>query len=1246
MRSRGPFPSILVAVCTLGAALWPGRAAAATFTVTNTNDTGAGSLRQAITSANAAAGLDFIVFAIPGAGPHTIVPLSPLPDINSPVSIDGTTQPGFAGAPIIELNFLAASVNFGFIVPVGGSTFRGLVLNRYFAAGMLLHSVGGNVIQGCYIGTDVTGNVVMGANGGIAMSASNNNLIGGTTAAARNVIAGNAGGDGINVSGCTGTVIQGNYIGTNASGTAALPNNAGISLGTSPNTLIGGTVPRAGNLISGNNSIGINIQGVSDGTLIQGNLIGTDVNGTVAIRNGRGINVTTNTVIAVGGTTPAARNVVSGNGVPGDSLGSGVHFFGSGGTVQGNFIGTDVTGAFPIPNSGNGVLVQGPTNLIGGTAPGAGNRIAFNALAGVSVVTSFSGGTPVRGNAILNNGGLGIDLGVTGPTPNDPVDADGGANLQQNFPVITSVSFPTGNTNIQGTLNSAANTTFTLEFFGNPACDPSGFGEGEAPLGTAMVTTNGAGDAAFNVTFPSAGGPVITATATDPGGNTSEFSQCPVGVPTATPTQTGTATPTVTPTPPPNPGLGGQTFNEFRVCPPGSGPTGVASGPDGAIWFTESAGNRIGRITMNGVISDFPVLTAASQPDGIASGPDGALWFTESAGNRIGRITTVGVVTEFPLPNPGSSPRGITAGPDGALWFTESAGNRIGRITTAGVITEFPLPNPGSSPVGITSGPDGALWFTESGGHRIGRVTTGGAITEFPLPGGTGAPHGIASGADGALWFTEAADNEIGRISTGGAILEFPLPTPGSAPRGIAPGADLNLWFTESNGSRIGRITPGGAVTEFPIPTASGTPEGIIGGPDGALWFAEVSPSKIGRITTSGESGGNRFISVRFPILADSNLSGAPGTGDTAVRVVRLGDQLFVLGPWEDCSGSNLNVLTGSNPDGMGRFQTFTRIHDDQTEQATVSSLSPDGRPTGISMQVTGPGGNRTGSGGLFDTNGDGVADGIVGNESGGQNLAVMMSFVYSDVTGDGRPDYVSLPWAQTSILGTQPIPGSTSNPQVWIPLADTTGDGIPDTVAFDLDGDGAADPGSFLGPLIGPNPAGSVPGRFYTLAPCRVIDTRNAVGPFGGPALAANAERTFAVVGQCGIPADARAISVNLTVTQPTAQGHLSIYPAGGPIALVSAMNYRADQTRANNAIVLLGASGDFTVSCSQLGGTTHFILDVNGYFAAPVNGSAIAETRGGSGSPGRRADWILLALTAGAWPAAWLFWTRRRRD
>ena len=296
--------------------------------------------------------------------------------------------------------------------------------------------------------------------------------------------------------------------------------------------------------------------------------------------------------------------------------------------------------------------------------------------------------------------------------------------------------------------------------------------------------------------------------------------------------------------------LRGQTITEFPVPTPGSGPSGVTSGPDGNVWFTEANAGKVGRITPGGVfLPEFPTPGGALA---ITAGPDGNLWFTEPFA-AIGRITTAGVVTDFPLESM-LNPADITAGPDGNLWYTAydlDHVSRVGRITTAGVITEFNTPT-ASDPVGIAAGPDGNLWFAESFAGQIGRITTSGVITEFPVPTSSGSPFGIAAGSDGNLWFTEALGNKIGRITTAGVVTEFPIPTASSMPLGIAAGPDGSLWFTEANANQIGRITTAGVITEFPVPTSNSFPFDIALGPDGSLWFTENGGNKIGRLRTGG----------------------------------------------------------------------------------------------------------------------------------------------------------------------------------------------------------------------------------------------------------------------------------------------------------------------------------------------------------------------------------------------------------
>lgn len=270
---------------------------------------------------------------------------------------------------------------------------------------------------------------------------------------------------------------------------------------------------------------GILIQ--ADNCIIQGNFIGTDATGTSTLANGETGVFINGQGNLIGGTALTARNVISGNGSFGIAMNSVVA---SNNTIQGNFIGTDVSGTVALGNAGGGVGAFGGTssNTIGGTAPGAANTIANNAGSGVNI---FGGANnAVLGNSIFSNGGLGIDLiDDGGVTPNDVCDGDAGANALQNFPVLTSANSGGGNTTIVGTLDSTIATTFRIEFFSNPNCDASGNGEGQTFIGATTVNTPLSGCVvAINSAFPVAVpvGSVITATATDPLNNTSEFSQC------------------------------------------------------------------------------------------------------------------------------------------------------------------------------------------------------------------------------------------------------------------------------------------------------------------------------------------------------------------------------------------------------------------------------------------------------------------------------------------------------------------------------------------------------------------------------------------------------------------------------------------------------------------------------------------------------------------------------------------------
>ncbi len=844
LRVKQQLSAFVLTACLV--ALATSQATAATFMVTNTSASGPGSLQQAILDANAASGLDMISFQIPGTGVHTITPANALPSITDPVVIDGTTQPGFAGMPLIEVNGASAgATSDGLRLTAGNSTIRGLAINRFGGAGIHVQLPGGtNMIQGNLIGTDSTGTLIQGngsavQSGGVWIDGSSGNWIGGPYPTNRNLISGNIG-SGVYLLNCAGNTVQGNLIGTRVSGTVALGNsNNGISVYNAPGNQAGGTATSARNVISGNGGSGVYLVGsAATGNLVQGNYIGTDTNGSLAIPNagdgvtingapantiggasagagnlisgnsgggvslsgagaasnlvqgnsigtdatGRlalgnklsgvtiltgnsnliggataaarnvisanklaGVYISTNSVgnlvqgnyigvdatganalgnvvngisidsasfNIVGGTSSGARNIISGNtnygieiynatatgnsiqgnyigpavsgqsalgnkqcgvhiqspgnsvgaalsgagnlisgnakdgifldgsgaannfvqgnyigttasgttglgngragvgdsGAPGNTIGgtttgagnllsangdAGIYLFTSGATgnlIQGNTIGTDVTGTLALGNTYEGIYAESaPSNTIGGAVSGAGNLISgnqtrgiwltnasWNVIQGNSIGTKSDGisglgnvfhgvecevgacnntiggngsagnriafaqpinaGVRIRngstnnailGNAIFSNGALGIDLGAYNVNPNIPCDAGSGANMAQNYPVLTQAVSGNG-IGVRGTLNSRPNHAFLLQFFANPTCDDSGYGEGQIYLGQTSVATGTDCNASFVATFPGSVpvGYSITATATDGANNTSEFSAC------------------------------------------------------------------------------------------------------------------------------------------------------------------------------------------------------------------------------------------------------------------------------------------------------------------------------------------------------------------------------------------------------------------------------------------------------------------------------------------------------------------------------------------------------------------------------------------------------------------------------------------------------------------------------------------------------------------------------------------------
>jgi titin len=420
--------------------------AAATYVVNTAGDADDGacskahcSLREAIHAANAHPGADMITFKIRGPATFTIQPTSALPVITDPVTIDGTTQRGYAGHPIVELDGSNASDGEpdmeirGLVISAGGSTVRGLVINRFSGDGIVLTTNGGNRIEGNFIGTDRTGTTALGNfRGVVVQGGSSNNLIGGTEIHTGNLISGN-GGAGVRLSdqGTEDNKVQGNFLGTDLTGMNPLGNNLGVRIvDGAANNLIGGTENGARNIISGNYDTGIyidveEVEGTT-GNIVQGNYIGTDASGAAALPNGNGVVIAagaTNTLI--GGVEAGAGNVISGNSYDG-------MFFVDPGTtgniLQGNFIGTDASGATALPNGADGVRILGGASntLIGGTEDGAPNLISGNTYIGVSIWDTGTSGNIIQGNYIgtdltgtqlLGNSAEGVSL-FTGASDN------------------------------------------------------------------------------------------------------------------------------------------------------------------------------------------------------------------------------------------------------------------------------------------------------------------------------------------------------------------------------------------------------------------------------------------------------------------------------------------------------------------------------------------------------------------------------------------------------------------------------------------------------------------------------------------------------------------------------------------------------------------------------------------------------------------------------------------------------------
>lgn len=408
-----------------------------------------------------------------------------------------------------------------------------------------------NRVIGNFIGTTANGTGPLGnAVAGVQISNAPGNQIGGLTPESRNVISGQqrqrgyGDGFGVRVSGASseGNLIQGNFIGTDESGSSALGNDCGVLVLDAPDSVVGGTSADARNVISGNRRVNVEIQSAavwagSAGTVVQGNFIGTDATGRSGLEaeTETGVAILYAPDILIGGADSGAGNVIS------DNRG-GVYVVAQNVHVLGNLIGTDFTGMNPLPNEDFGVKIQGHGVKVGGSSEDEANTIAFNGGTGVLVVLDeswvpYSSTTnEIAKNSIHSNGLLGIDLTVwrndgsprepDGPTPRNDSGFIYGPNLTQSCPILSTASVVGSAAVVAGELRSRTNMEFTIRFFSNPEVDRTGYGEGRYFLVEQVVRTGEDGSAEFVVALPEdvPVGTYITATATDPRGNTSEFS--------------------------------------------------------------------------------------------------------------------------------------------------------------------------------------------------------------------------------------------------------------------------------------------------------------------------------------------------------------------------------------------------------------------------------------------------------------------------------------------------------------------------------------------------------------------------------------------------------------------------------------------------------------------------------------------------------------------------------------------------
>ncbi len=1256
------------------------RSVFATITVNTIADTVAAdgfcSLREAIQAANTnaavnecpagAPGLDTIQFNL-GVGTPVISLSSPLPAITQALTIDGAT----GGATRVALDGVTNN-GFGLdLQGITGGTIGSLVIRR-FQFGIRVQNSSGNTIQSCFIGTNNAGdssagagnsasgiviinspnntiggttvgagNVISangnfgidiqsGSNGnliqgnmigtdvggtidlgnsfsGVQISGASNNTVGGTTANARNVISGNNS-NGVAISNATNTLVHGNYIGTNAAGTAALANNQfGVSVSVGAGNFVGGTTAGAGNLISGNGSDGVFLSG-SNGVMVQGNIIGLNATGTAKVANASdGVQIDEGFNHTIGGTTASARNVISGNTGAGVFIRNSQTGGGNGANnnlIQGNFIGTDAGGTADLGNSGDGVSMNGigsgaNNNTVGGTAAGAGNVIAFNTGTGVRINVSAVNNR-VLGNSIFSNNQLGIDLGSFGVSGNDPGDGDGGANNLQNFPVLTSAVVGGSSTSVRGTLNSTASATFRIEFFSNASCDASGNGEGQTYLGFVSATTDAGGNATFTATLPGAV-PLnnsVTATATDANGNTSEFSVC-------------------------------RCVYSFAVSPAafsqasGSGTITVSNGAScawtavsNAAWLTVTGGTPgagNGLVTFNVAANATTAprvgsITIAGEPLFISQAATGLLVTTDfSEGIPPGWTVVHNGTGNYPNGKP-------------ATWTTDNPCNRLIPAPFAppfAIIDSACAIQPATQDESLISPPFDATglgqvilqfdnqfrWFS-GGDNEIGDVdvsTDGGQNWDNALR-MQGANDGFPMPNIKTVNLTDFISGNPANVRVRfryyvTAATPPVSPTPTSAPRdALKPSAPNAPAFQELSWGidrpTILAFTISPTTQSFNINGGSG--QIAVEAAAGVEWMAQ---SNVPWVMLTG-NGGTGSGSIGYQVAANSTGALRPGT-------LTVAHNSFTV--MQDGTCPTIDLAPATLPGGTAGTPYSQLLTASGGALPYVFTLVIGELPGGIAISANG---QLSGTPTTFGTFNFTIKVTDANNCVGEQSYTQVISPACGTITLNPSTlpnGFVGTEYNQTLTAsgGTPPYtftvsagapPGgvtlSTGGVLAGTPATQST---FPFTVRA-RDANGCFSERSFMLHISGNGL------MFYPLpSPVRLLDTRSGFSgcTIGIGALAAGSTRTQPARTACStIPANATAIIGNITVV-PSRPGYLTLFPGNSIQPTVANSNFTAGEVTNNFFTVGLNTEdGAFKIFTSA---TTDVIIDLTGYYAPP---------------------------------------------